>query len=129
MAGLPIPNDRVIDGKDQSAFLAGAQEKSNREGFIFWNGEKMYGVKWQNFKLVLVKERYLTDPALPLNNPHVINLVTDPKEREPFNPVYAHSWTIAHFGRLLKEFQMSVAREPLIPAGAPLDYVPKAGGK
>jgi arylsulfatase len=88
----------------------------------------MYGVKWQNFKLVLVVQRYLTDPALPLSNPHIVNLVTDPKEREPYNPVYFHSWTMAHFGRLLKEFQMSVAREPLIPAGAPLDHVPKAAG-
>jgi arylsulfatase len=125
MAGLPVPNDRVIDGKDQSAFLYGEQEKSNREGFIYWNGEKMYGVKWQNFKLVLVQQKYFTDPALPLANPHVVNLVTDPKEREPYNAVYLHSWTAAHFGRLLKEFHTSVALEPLIPAGAPLDHVPK----
>jgi len=55
----------------------------------------------------------------------IINLVTDPKEREPYNPVYLHSWTMAHFGRLLKEFQESVKRESLIPAGAPLDHVPK----
>jgi arylsulfatase len=89
----------------------------------------MYGVKWQNFKLVMVEQKYLTDPALPLGNPRIVNLVTDSKEREPFNQVYLHTWTLAHFGRLLKEFQMSVAREPLIPAGAPLEYVPKARGK
>jgi len=129
MAGLPVPNDRVIDGKDQAAFLSGEQEKSNREGFIYWNGEKMYGVKWQNFKMVMVEQKYFTDPALPLGMPHIVNLVTDPKEREPFNPVYLHSWTMAHFGRLMKEFQESVKREPLIPAGAPLDFVPKPGGK
>ena len=129
MAGLPVPNDRVIDGKDQAAFLSGEQEKSNREGFIYWNGEEMYGVKWQNFKLVMVEQKYFTDPALPLGMPHIVNLVTDPKEREPFNPVYLHSWTMAHFGRLMKEFQESVKREPLIPAGAPLDFVPKPGGK
>ena len=29
-----------------------------------------------------------------------------------------------HFGRILKGFHDSVAREPLIPAGAPVDYVP-----
>ena len=65
-------------------------------------------------------------PALPLGFPHIVNLMTDPKEREPFNQVYLHSWTMAHFGRMLKEFQASVQREPLIPAGAPLDYTPKA---
>lgn len=127
MAGLPVPDDRVIDGKDQSAFLAGEQEKSNREGFIYWNGDKIYGVKWQNFKFVLVQQKYFTDPALPLSNPHIVNLTVDPKEREPYNAKYLHSWTAAHFGKILKEFQQSVAQEPLIPAGAPLDFVPSKG--
>jgi arylsulfatase len=125
-AGLEEPNDRIIDGRDQSAFLAGKTLKSNREGFIFWNGSRMYGVKWQGFKMVLVQQRYLTEPALELPNPHIINLVTDPQEREPYNPVYLHSWTAAHFGRLIKDFEGSVKREPLIPAGAPLDYVPRS---
>lgn len=124
MAGLPVPDDRMIDGVDQTPFLSGEQEHSNREGFIYWNGDKLYGVKWQNFKLVLVEQKYSTDPALPLGFPHIINLMTDPKEREPYNQVYYHSWTMAHFGRLLKQFQLSVRREPLIPAGAPVDYTP-----
>ncbi len=127
MAGLQVPDDREIDGKDQSPFLYGQQEESNRDGFIYWNGERMYGVKWRNFKLVLVQQKYFTDPALPLGFPHIVNLVTDPKEREPYHPVYYHTWTMAHFGRLIKEFQDSVKREQLIPAGAPLDLVPKAG--
>jgi arylsulfatase len=126
MTGLEVPDDREIDGKDQSPFFYGEQEESNREGFIFWNGETMYGVKWRNFKLSLVQQKYFTDPALPLGFPHIVNLITDPKEREPYNPVYLHSWTMAHFARLIKEFQESVAREPLIPAAAPLDFVPKA---
>jgi arylsulfatase len=40
-----------------------------------------------------------------------------------------HSWTVAHFGRLMKAYAESVRREPLIPAGAPLDHVPKAAEK
>jgi arylsulfatase len=125
MAGTEVPVDREIDGIDQSPFFFGEQEESNREGFIFWNGEKMYGVKWRNFKMALVQQKYFTDPALPLGFPHIVNLVTDPKEREPYNPVHLHTWTMAHFGRLIKEFQESVTREQPIPAGAPLDFVPK----
>jgi arylsulfatase len=127
MANLPVPGDRVIDGKDQSAFLAGDQETSNREGFLYWNGDKLYGVKWQHFKMVLVDQTYMTSPALPLGIPRIVNLLTDPKEREPFNPMYLHTWTMAHFGRLMKEFEESVQEEPLIPSGAPLDFVPKRG--
>jgi arylsulfatase len=128
MAGLQPPGDREIDGKDQTAFLAGDQEESSREGFIYWNGPKMYGVKWRNFKLSMVHQRHMFDPALPLAFPHLINLVVDPKEREPYEPRYLHTWTMAHFSRLIGEFEASVAREPLIPAGASLDYVPTSHG-
>ena len=65
-AGTEVPSDRVIDGVDQDAFFRGAQEKSNRDGFIFWNGERMYGVKWQNFKAFTVQQKYFYDPAPPL---------------------------------------------------------------
>jgi len=124
IAGLQPPTDREIDGKDQTAFLTGRSEESNREGFIYWNGEHMYGVKWRNFKLPLVRQKYIGDPALPLAFSFPINLIVDPKEREPYEPRYLHSWTFAHFSRILAEFNESVGREPLIPAGAPLDFVP-----
>jgi arylsulfatase len=124
MAGIAVPADREIDGVDQSAFLAGAQEHSNRDGFIYWNGPRMYGVKWQHFKFPMIGQQYMFDPALELPTPRIINLLTDPKEREPYNAVYGHTWTLAHFSRILREFEDTVNREPLIPAGAPLDHIP-----
>ncbi len=33
LAGAELPKDRIIDGVDQSDFLLGKQDKSNREGF------------------------------------------------------------------------------------------------
>lgn len=122
--GADIPDDRAIDGQDQRAFLEGKQDDSAREGFPFWMGETLYGVKWRSFKLVMYLQRELTQPALKLASPHIINPTVDPKERKAFDLPYMHSWTTAHFGRILKEFAASVKREPLIPAGAPLDHVP-----
>lgn len=123
-AGAEVPGDRIIDGVDQRAFFAGEQERSDREGFLFWLGPTLYGVKWRNFKLRLVLQKYLTDPALPLPNPHVINLLTDPKERNAFDLPYLHSWVAAPTGQMITAFAESTKREALIPAGAPLDFVP-----
>ncbi|MNT69346.1 hypothetical protein D3C72_2076590 [compost metagenome] len=88
-------------------------------------GETLYGVKWQNFKLVMYLQKTLSDPALKLATPHLINLLVDPKERKAFDFPYVHSWVAAHAGKILKEFEASVHREPPVPAGAPLDHVPK----
>jgi arylsulfatase len=87
-------------------------------------GSQIYGVKWRDFKLVLVAQRYSTDAAEHLASPRIINLISDPHEREPINLPYLHSWTATHFNRILGAFHASVASEPLIAAGAPLDHVP-----
>ena len=125
-AGCQVPTDRVIDGVDQRTFFSGEQVQSNRQGFLFWNGDTLYGVKWQNFKTVFVEQRQFFDPSPPYANPRIINLLADPQEREPVEYPHLHTWVMAHITRLIGEFQASVKREPPIPFGAPLDYVPTA---
>lgn len=124
-AGAEVPPDREIDGVDQRSFFEGKQPHSAREGFPYWMGETLYGVKWQNFKLVMYLQKTLSDPGLKLATPHLVNLLVDPKERKAFDFPYVHSWVAVHVGKILKEFQASVLREPPVPAGAPLDHVPK----
>ena len=123
-ATAEIPADRVIDGKDQRDFLEGRSETSARDGFPYWMGERMYGVKWRNFKVVSVLQETFTQPARQLAIPYIINLDVDPQERGPYNYPHLHSWVLAHAGRIVGEFQQSVKQEAPIPAGAPLDYVP-----
>jgi arylsulfatase len=123
-AGCGLPHDRVIDGVDQQAFFLGRQEKSNREGCLVWVGDRLHAVKWRNFKVLFVRQRYLYDDVPPTGSPHIVNLITDPKEREPIDARYLHTWVMQPVGQLVKRFHESVAREPLIPAGAPIDFVP-----
>ncbi|MET0580261.1 MAG: sulfatase-like hydrolase/transferase [Ilumatobacteraceae bacterium] len=123
-AGLDEPNDREIDGIDQLPWLEGERASSLRDGFLFWMGAELYGVKWHDFKLVLVEQKYSTDPPAKLSSPRIINLIADPQEREPINLPHLHSWTATHFNALIAAFQQSVHHEPLIPAGAPLEHVP-----
>ena len=74
--------------------------------------------------VVFVLKRTLADPEEKLATPHLINLDADPKEQEPYNYPHMHTWVMAHVGKMLEAFAKSVEHEPLIPAGAPLDYVP-----
>ena len=47
-----MPTDRAIDAVDQLGFLMGKQEKSNRDGFVVYVGNEIFGVKWQNWKMM-----------------------------------------------------------------------------
>jgi arylsulfatase len=125
VAGVDPPADRVIDGVDQLAWLTGEQPSSARDGYIYWMGPEMFGVKWRNFKLVLVEQRLSTDPPAKLSSPRIINLVADPQEREPINLPHLHSWTASHFNQILSQFHASLQREPLIPSGSSLDHTPQ----
>jgi arylsulfatase A-like enzyme len=123
-AGGEVPNDRVIDGLDQRNFFEGKQTTSAREGFPYWMGQTMYGVKWQNFKTVFINKRSFADPEQKLATPWIINLDTDPKEEKPYSYPYLHTWVMTHVGKILGDYSQSVKKEQLIPAGAPLDFVP-----
>ncbi len=124
-AGSKIPNDRIIDGLDQRNFFEGKNKSSAREGFPYWMGETMYGVKWQNFKVVFVTKRTYAEPEQKLATPWLINLDVDPKEEKPYNYPYLHAWVMNHVGKILVNYEQSIKKEPLIPAGAPLDYAPR----
>jgi hypothetical protein len=109
---------------NQLDWLTGGSDTSRREGYIYWLWPEIYGVKWRNFKLVLVAQKYMQDPAAKLPTPR---LITSPPTRTSVNRSrlpYLHSWVATHFNRIISEFQTSLYHEPLIPAGAPLDHAP-----
>jgi hypothetical protein len=51
IAGAKVPQDRPIDGVDQSDLLLGKSERSAREGFPVFVADRLEAVKWRNFKL------------------------------------------------------------------------------
>ncbi len=121
-AGAEIPDDRVIDGVDQGEFFEGNTDQSAREGFPFWNGPNLFGVKWHHYKVKYYDQKYMFDPALKLAIPYLINLKEDPKERIAYDP--RSQWVTQYIYKILRDFQESVEEEPLIPLGAPLEATP-----
>lgn len=74
------PN-RAIDGLNQSDFLLGKSETSNREGFPVYVADRLEAIKWRNWKIVFYDEqRDWWTPPTKLGQPKAFDLITDPKE-------------------------------------------------
>jgi len=124
-AGREPPSDRIIDGVDQRDFFGGGQT-SSREGSLVWLNDELHAVKWSQFKISFKRQQHFHDPEIPLGFARITNLLEDPKEREPVNQTFVRWWVMQHARKLMREFEESTEKEGLIPAGAPLDFVPSA---
>jgi len=82
MAGLSVPHDRPIDGVDQTNFLLGTSEKSNREGFPVFVADRSEAMKWRNWKVVFYDEqRDWSTPPVKLGVPKAFDLITETRRK------------------------------------------------
>lgn len=124
IAGATVPSDRPIDGVDQLEFFLGKQERSNREGFVYYIKDEVRAAKWRNWKMHVVWEDEPNTGPRYLETPWIFNLTQDPKEETDI--ASEASWVRGPLRRLIHEFQQSLKRYPPIPPGAPDDYVPRS---
>ena len=126
MAGGTVPDDRVIDGIDQTDFFLGKQEKSNREGLIVYVGNDLFGVKWRNWKMMFKEVERGTDEKKTYDLPRFYNLYNDPKEEYPLTKATAgHLWVRWPMAeQLFKPHLESLVQEPPVVSGTPDPYVP-----
>jgi len=120
LAGAPVPADRPIDGVDQLDFFLGKQEKSNREGFVYYIKNELRAVKWRDWKMHFIWEVEPNEGPIKLETPYIFNLLRDPKEQT--NVATEENWVRGPMLRLLAGFQKSLAANPPIPPGVPDDY-------
>ena len=122
IAGGEVPEDRIIDGVDQTDFLLGKQEKSNREGMIVYMGNDIYGVKWRNWKLHTKELGNILTERADYGVPRVYNLHKDPGETQ--NVLFPETWVPkAALGQLGLHI-LSLRQEPPIKPGTPDPYEP-----
>ena len=122
IGGAAVPKDRPIDGVDQLDFFLGKQEKSNREGFVFYIKQELRAAKWRDWKMHMVWEPEPNTGPIRLETPWIFNVTRDPKEETEVGTEC--SWVRGPFRRLIDGFQDSLKRNPPIPPGSPDDYVP-----
>jgi arylsulfatase len=119
-----VPADRVMDGVDQSAFITGQQEHSNRDYFPMFFDRLHVGMRYKNFKILTHKIEDGFAPIQQLAIPHLYNLTVNPDENTPLNYDGVHSWVMYKvFGPKTAELQASLKKDS-VPFGAPLDFNP-----
>jgi arylsulfatase len=113
--GGEIPQDRILDGVDQTGFLTGKSEKSARESIVIYIGNTLFGVKWRNWKM-LIKEIDEDSYAIQeMAYPSIYNLVVDPKEEEPEYFYLDDTWVDAPLWQVIEDHQASIAADPGVP--------------
>ncbi|KAF2343122.1 arylsulfatase [Flavobacterium tistrianum] len=116
IAGAQVPNDRMIDGVDQSDFFFG-KGTSNREGFPVFVADRLEAVKWKNFKMAFYKsERDWWNTPAKLGVPQIFDLYTDPKEEYP-SSLTPNAWVGGPMMKIAGEFEKSIEKYPLIKPG------------
>jgi arylsulfatase A-like enzyme len=124
VVGGRVPTDRAIDGVDQSAFLRGNQDKSMRDSIVVYVGNEIYGVKWQNWKMMFKELATGTGPVEQWSIPRLFNLNLDPKEEHALSYGAQYAWVVQPAGRVLADHMASLKKYPPIPPGAPDPYLP-----
>lgn len=122
IGGAEMPTDRPIDGIDQLEFFLGKQENSNRDGCLAYVSDRLYAVKWRNWKMHLIWQVNMYDPPEMLPLPKVVNLLTDLKEDRDVG-VQA-GWVTVPMVKMITDFEQSLKKYPPVKAGTPEPYVP-----
>ena len=114
-AGGKIPDDRIIDGVDQTDFLTGRTSKSARESVIIYIGNTLFGLKWRNWKMLLKELDRESYAIRDLAYPTIYNLIVDPKEEVPELNYLNDTWVDFPLYQVLEDHQASIAKDPGAP--------------
>lgn len=122
VTGARVPNDRPIDGVDQSEFFQGKTTRSAREGILIWCADRLQAVKWRNYKLHFYQQETMMAAAIKLPVPQLFNLYVNP--REEADKIAHDSWVVGPVLKMVADFEHSTKDHPLIPMGTPDPYTP-----
>lgn len=114
-----IPQDRPIDGINQSNFILGQLTKSNREYVITYVGDEVFSVKWRTLKVHFHTAEGTFAPIVTHTFPQVYDIKADPGETRELwsHEGYAHLWVTKPVMEILGEKAKSMLEFPNIKPG------------
>ncbi|MBZ9790316.1 arylsulfatase [Rhizobium sp. 3T7] len=128
IAGGKVPDDRPIDGVDQSKFLLGEDDTGARQHLLTFVGSELVAARWKQFRA------YFADvapgrsgaggatlmggvgaSAAPMNGyPQVFNIEADPQEEHNIGAMY--DWVLGPILKTVEEYKETLVRSPNPPA-------------
>ena len=124
LLGENIPTDKFIDGVDQSDFILGKQEKSNRNSLITFVGGRIAAVRWNQYRIYpMVIEHTKNNPSQggyvgtmteTAGFPQIFNIESDPKERVDTS-TSGSGWVMGVYSKLIAEYKKSLRQHPNPP--------------
>jgi arylsulfatase A-like enzyme len=114
-----IPEDRPMDGVNQSEFLLGNQDKSNREHIVTYVGDRVFSVKWRSMKVHFYTAEGTFSPIIEHTFPQVFDIKNDPGETRELwqSEGYAHLWIMKPVMNILTKLNISQQAFPNIAPG------------
>ena len=100
-----VPDDRVVDGVDQTCLLLLGEGHSRRDYIFHYNTEKLAAVRKDQIKLNL-KPR---DPSFHFYE--VYNIYHDPAERFP-NEIQNGAWSGPGINKMIQEHMLLIKKYP-----------------
>jgi arylsulfatase A-like enzyme len=128
LTGGKVPDDRLIDGVDQTDLLLGSSQTGGREHLLTFVGADLVAARWKQFRI------YFADiapgrsgwgganllpgtggSAAPMNGyPKVFNIESDPREEHNIGAMY--EWVIGPVLKVVQQYEASLAKNPNPPA-------------
>ena len=137
IAGGKVPNDRPIDGVDQTDLLLGKSETGARDNLLTFVGPTLAASRWNQWRAYFLDVAPgrsgpsgadlmggLGLSAAPMNGyPKIFNIESDP--REEHNVAEQYAWVRAAVMKPVDEYLASVKKYPNPPAANITDFSQK----
>ena len=128
LAGGKVPDDRPIDGVDQTDVLLNGNDTGHREQLLTFVGPDLVAARWKQFRAYFADVAPARSggggatllggvgaSAAPMNGyPKVFNIEADPREEANIGEMY--EWVLGPLLKAVGEYKASVAKFPNPPA-------------
>lgn len=127
LAGGKVPNDRPIDGVDQTDLLLGKSTSGRREHLLTFVGPDLVAARWKQFRAYFADVAPgrsgggttlmggIGTSAAPMNGyPKVFNIESDPQEEHNIGEMY--NWVLGPLLMVVEEYKATLIKHPNPPA-------------